>query len=132
MGDIEAFIEVSAEKYDAKLGGKKGNVTLYSYDGQYKIVRQVGDNLRFDERVNAAKALSEECLLEWTKEGCDEIKTIVASAFDVDKEGEVKVPKILALRRHEIDDPRWQRAMKAIADSLQIVGTKPYVRFYER
>jgi hypothetical protein len=132
MGDIEAFVEMSAEKYEAKIGGKKGNVTLYTHNGRYKIVRQIGDNMRFDERINAAKALIDECLLEWTEDGRDEIKTIVASAFDVDKEGDVNVPKILALRRHDINDPRWQRAMKAISESLQIVGTKPYVRFYER
>lgn len=34
FGDIEAFIELSAEQYGAKLGGKKGNVTLLSFDGR--------------------------------------------------------------------------------------------------
>lgn len=37
FADIQAFIDLSAEKYGAKLGGNKGNVTLYSYDGKYKL-----------------------------------------------------------------------------------------------
>ena len=36
FADIGAFIELSAERYDAKLGGAKGNVTLVSFDGSYR------------------------------------------------------------------------------------------------
>ena len=36
------------------------------------------------------------------------------------------------LRRHKIEDDRWQRAMQAIGDSLQILDSKAYVRVYER
>ena len=32
--DIEAFVEMSAEEYGVKRGGKKGNVTLHSFDGK--------------------------------------------------------------------------------------------------
>ena len=34
MGDIAAFVELSAERYGAKLGGDKGNITLQSFDGR--------------------------------------------------------------------------------------------------
>lgn len=132
MGDIEAFVEMSAEKYDAKIGGKKGNVTLYSFDGRYKIVRQNSENLTFDERLQAAKALIDECFRDWTKEGRPEVKTIINDAFQVDQEGKINVARILALRRLDINDERWLKAMKAIGDSLQVIGTKLYVRFYER
>ena len=40
--------------------------------------------------------------------------------------------RILALRRHDIDDPRWQRAMAAIGESLQVRGNTAYVRLYEQ
>ena len=39
---------------------------------------------------------------------------------------------LLALRRHKIEDERWQRAMQAIGDSLQVLDSKAYVRVYER
>jgi len=132
MGEVEAFVETSAEKYDAKLGGKKGNVTLYSFDGQYKIVRQIAEHITFDERLQAAKALIDECLREWTAEGRDEVKTIINDAFRVDQEGKINVGRILGLRRLDISDGRWAKAMQAIGDSLQVVGSKPYIRFYER
>ena len=132
MGEIEAFIATSAEEYDANIGGKKGNVTLYSYDGQYKIVRQIAEHLTFDERLQAAKALIDDCLREWTEDGRDEVKTIINDAFHVDQEGKINVGRILGLRRLDITDDRWLKAMKAISDSLQVIGSKPYIRFYER
>ena len=39
FSDIGAFVDISASQYGVSLGGKKGNVTLYSYDGRYKVQR---------------------------------------------------------------------------------------------
>ena len=52
--------------------------------------------------------------------------------FQTDKEGKINTGRVLGLRRLEIRDPKWQSAMDAIADSMQTVGSKPYVRFYKR
>ena len=57
MNDVQAFVELSAEQYGAKLGGIKGNVTLTSYDGKYKIQRAIAEYLHFDERLQVAKEL---------------------------------------------------------------------------
>ncbi|ACA32309.1 DUF3164 family protein [Histophilus somni] len=132
FGDIQAFVELSAEKYGTKLGGNKGNVTLFSYDGKYKIVRAISDHLQFDERIQAAKALIDECLSEWSEGSRPELKTLIERAFDVDKEGNINTGRILGLRRVEITDPRWLNAMQAISESVQIVSSKAYVRIYER
>lgn len=132
FGDIAAFVELSAEQYGAKTGGKKGNVTLYSFDGQYKVQRAVSETLQFDERIQAAKSLIEECLQDWTAGSRDELKTIIDRAFDVDKEGNLNTNKILALRRVDIKDDRWRRAMDAISDSVQVIGSKSYIRIYKR
>ncbi|MNP41547.1 hypothetical protein D3C76_1352550 [compost metagenome] len=53
-------------------------------------------------------------------------------AFRTDKVGEISTGRVLALRRLEISDLRWQRAMQAISDAVQVVGSKSYVRIYER
>jgi hypothetical protein len=132
FGDIQAFIELSAEKYDAKVGGLKGNVTLYSYDGKYKIQRAINDHLQFDERIQAAKVLIDECLNEWSEGSRPELKALIERAFNVDKEGNLNTSRILGLRRVEITDKRWLNAMQAISDSVQIVNSKAYVRLYER
>ena len=50
----------------------------------------------------------------------------------MDKEGNLKTSRILGLRRVEIQDSRWQNAMQAISESVQVVSSKAYVRLYER
>lgn len=130
--DIQALVELSAEQYGVRLGGDKGNVQLMSFDGKFKVLRAIAENITFDERLQAAKKLIDECLTEWTGQGPGELRVIVQDAFDVDKAGKLNTGKILSLRRHNIEDPRWKRAMDAISDAIQVVGTKPYIRVFER
>lgn len=132
LADVSAFAELSAERYGVKLGGGKGNITLTSYDGRYKVVRQMSERLTFDEGLQAAKALIDECLKEWTQDSPGELRAIVDQAFQVDHEGRIATGRILSLRRLGIADERWQRAMQAIGDSLQVEGSCTYVRVYER
>lgn len=132
FADISAFVELSADKYNAKVGGTKGNITLMTFDGKYKIVRQMQDNLAFDERLQAAKALIDACIKDWTQGSRSEIKALIDNAFQVDKEGKISTGRVLGLRRLDISDPQWQAAMQAIGDSVQVLGSKPYIRIYER
>jgi hypothetical protein len=132
FGDVAAFVQLSAEQYETKVGGKKGNVTLYSFDGRYKVQVATADNIVFDERLQAAKALIDECIEDWSKGSSPEIQVLVQGAFQADKEGNLNTGRILALRRFDIQDARWKRAMTAIGESVQVVGSKTYVRVYER
>lgn len=132
FADIAAFVEASAERYGAKVGGKKGNVTLFSFDGQYKVVRDIAQHLKFDEGIQAAKALINECLDEWTEGSPSELKALVSRAFEVDAEGNLSTNRILGLRRVKITDERWNRAMEAIGEALQVIGSKAYIRVYKR
>ncbi|PCJ88575.1 MAG: sulfate transporter [Thiotrichaceae bacterium] len=132
MQEIQNFIDDSAANYNAKMGGKKGNITVYSFDGRYKIVRCHAENISFDERLQIAKALVDECITKWAKGSRSEIKVLVQDAFQTDRQGKISTSRILGLKRIKIDDPQWQNAMKAISDSIQVIGTKSYIRFYER
>lgn len=132
LADIAAFVQLSAEQYGAKLGGEKGNVTLYSFDGKYKIQRAMSENIVFDERLQAAKALIDACINKWSEGINDNIHVLVNDAFRVDKEGKISTGRVLGLRRLNIVDAEWQAAMNAISESLQVVGTKAYIRIYER
>lgn len=132
FGDIEAFVDLSAEQYGAKIGGKKGNVTLLSFDGRYKVVRAVQEGIAFDERLQAARALIDDCLSEWTAGARPEVVALINDAFRTDTKGEIRTARVLALRRLEITDDRWQRAMQAIGEACQVVGSKSYIRVYER
>ncbi|WIX34930.1 DUF3164 family protein [Salinicola sp. JS01] len=132
FSEIEQFVETSASEYDVQIGGKKGNVQLVSFDGRYKVVRAIQESISFDERLQAAKGLIDECLREWTKDARPEIATIVQDAFRVDQAGNIRTGQVLGLRRLDIDDKRWQRAMDAISDAVQVTGSKSYIRLYER
>lgn len=130
--DVAAFVQLSAEKYNVQMGGRKGNLTLYTFDGRYKMQVAVSEHLTFDERIHAAKEQIDLCLQEWAENARPEIRTLIDNAFQVDKEGNLSTARILGLRRVEIADERWQKAMTAISDSIQVIGSKDYVRFYER
>ena len=132
FNEINAFVDLSAEQYDVKLGGKKGNLTLYSFDGAIKIQVAIAEHMVFDERLQAAKQLIDECIIDWSQGSRDEIKVLVQAAFQTDKEGKINTGRVLALRRLDIRDEKWQKAMQAISESLQVVGSKEYIRFYER
>ncbi len=132
FGDIKAFIEMSFEEYGAKVGGKKGNVSLLSFDGRYKIQLAVQESIALDERLQAARSLIDECVSEWTKDARPEVVTLINDAFRADTKGEIRTARVLALRRLEIQDERWQRAMQAIGEACQVVGSKSYIRVYER
>lgn len=132
MAEVAAFVAISMEQYGVKAGGEKGNVTLLSYDGRYKLVRQMQDKITFGEQLMAAKALIDECVHEWAANASDNIKALVSHAFQTDKEGKINTGRVLSLRRLDIKDAKWQQAMQAIADSMQTASTKPYIRFYKR
>ncbi|GAB6035800.1 DUF3164 family protein [Fundidesulfovibrio butyratiphilus] len=132
MGDVAAFAQLSAEQYGVKIGGDKGNLTLVSFDGRYKVQRQVSETLMFDERLQAAKALIDECITEWTEGSRDELKALINDAFQVDQAGRINTGRVLGLRRLGITDARWLQAMQAVSDSLRVAGSKVYLRVYER
>lgn len=132
FADIAAFVELSAEQYGVSIGGKKGNITLTSFDGRYRIIRQVSEHIVFDERLAIAKELIDRCITKWAEGVNDHIRTLVEHAFRTNRQGQVSTGAILGLRRLNIDDAEWKQAMEAIADSIQANDSTTYVRFYER
>lgn len=132
FGDIAAFVSMSAAEYGVKIGGSKGNVTLLSFDGRYKIQRAIAESLSFDERLQAAKELIDQCITDWSQGSSPEIRALVNDAFQVDQAGKINTGRVLGLRRLDIKDERWLKAMTAISEAVQVVGSKAYVRVYER
>lgn len=129
LGAFEALI---SERYKAKVGGRKGNKTLMSYDGLFKVTVQVADNVVFGPELQVAKTLVDECLTDWSAGSGEELKAVIARAFNVDKEGQINRAALYSLLRLEISDERWKQAMQAIRDAMRVVGSKSYVRFYRR
>jgi hypothetical protein len=132
FADINALQAIFEQEYGARAGGAKGNVTLMSFDGLLKVQVQRADQLDFGPELQAAKALVDECLVEWGAESRAELRALVNRVFSVEKEGQINRAELFSLMRLEIADARWTRAMAAIRDAIRVIGTKEYVRFYRR
>ena len=130
--DVAEFQALLAQEYETTIGGKKGNITLTSFDGCRKVQVQVADLFEFGPELQAAKALIDECLAEWAAGSGAELRALVNRVFSVDKEGQINRAELFMLLRVEIADERWQRAMLAIRDSMRVIGSKSYMRFYDR
>ena len=129
LGEFDALLE---QEYGAKRGGRKGNRTYQTLDGLLKVQVQVSDFIDFGPELQTAKSVIDECLNEWTAESRAEIRAVVTRAFDTDKAGKINRSEIFTLLRLDIEDPRWKRGQDAIRDAMRVVGSKEYVRFYER
>lgn len=132
LTEIADLVTISAERYKVSIGGEKGNVTVTTFDGQYKIVRAYSERITFTEEIEAAKALINQCIIRWSEGANDNIRALVDRAFRTDSKGQIKMAAVLELLRLEIKDDEWLRAMQAIRDSIQSTGTAVYVRVYER
>lgn len=130
--NLTAYEQLVAERYGAKVGGKKGNKTLMTHDGLFKITVQVADNVVFGPELQIAKGLVDECLNDWTAQSGAELRAVIQRAFNTDKEGQINRAALYSLLRLEIEDARWKNAMQAIHDAMRVVGSKSYVRFYHR
>lgn len=130
--DIDDFRDLLAQEYDSSLGGKKGNLTLRTHDGRYKVEVRINDFVDFGPELQVAKTLVDECLNEWSASAGAELRAIVTNAFNTEQAGKVNRNELIKLTKLSIDDERWQRAMQAIHDAQRVIGSKQYVRAYQR
>lgn len=130
--DLGAFEALLAQEYGGSKGGAKGNKTFMTFDGLMKVSVQVQDYIDFGPQLQVAKGLIDECLNEWAADSRPEIRAIVTRAFNTDKAGKINRAEIFMLLRLDIEDSRWGKAMEAIRDAMRVVGSKTYVRCYER
>lgn len=133
LDEVNAFKKISATRFKANLGGSKGNVTLMSFDGRFKLLVAQQDNISFDERLQIAQALVQKCI-DKRRDGADPLLIAMAdAAFKPDQKGSVSIRRLQDLRRANVpDDKDWKRAMDAIGESMQVIGSKTYIRIYER
>lgn len=132
MEDIGSLVALLDQEYGVAKGGAKGNATFTTFDGLMKVQVQRADLVEFGPQLQSAKKLIDEYLNELTSDSVPEIQTIITRAFNTDKEGQVNKAELFRLRRLDITDERWTRAMAAISDAVRVIGSKEYVRFYRR
>ena len=134
LDDINSYMDLLRSEYNLeplKTGGK-GNISLQSFDGLKKVEIAVAQHIDFDEKLTLAKEKIDEYLKEITKDSNGDIQTLIMKAFEVDKKGNINAKVVLSLKNYEINHPLWKEAMEIIDDAVEIVGSKSYIRFYER
>lgn len=129
---IASFVGLAAQEHGLTIGGNKGNLTITSYDGRYRICRANDDLIEFNESITIAREMFFKLIEEWSKESNSYIVALVHNAFSTDKNGHLSMAKILSLRSAEVDHPEWKKAIDIINKSLQVWQTKTYIRFYEK
>ena len=132
LSDVSDLVQISADKYEVQLGGKKGNLSLFSFDGRYKIQRVYAERLTFSEEIEAAKQLIMNCIDRWSEGANNNVQALVNRAFKTNNNGQLKTASVLDLLRLEVEDDEWLMAMLALKDSIQVSGTATYIRVYER
>lgn len=126
--EISRYLDTIAE---AKGTSWEGGTTLYNFDMSQAIVVKIHKRFTFDENLNLAKALIDQCIKSWSPGANDKIIALVNRAFKVDAKGDINAREIISLRQLQFPDPTWQEAMDLIAQSMKVIETKTYYNFQE-
>lgn len=132
LDDVADLLNLLLQEYKTRVGGEKGNVSLTSYDGTLQVRLQIQERLTFGPELQAAKANVDVFLTELAADQDPVLRGLVHHAFRTDTAGLINRAELFRLLRYEIEDERWQQAMRAIKDSIRVEGTKEHVRFYQR
>lgn len=132
LDDIQHLIKIGAEKYDVQLGGDKGNISISSYDGRYKIQRVFAARISFGLEIEAAKELFLRYLDEVTAGANDDARALIDGAFRTTRGGSLRTAELLRLLSYDIKHPNWVQACEALKDSISVDGSTVYVRVSER
>ena len=129
---VSSFVEVAAQEHGVSMGGTKGNVSLTSFDGRYKVLRAIDETIQFTEGLVVAREMIERCIQRWSDGANANLVALINKAFETDRAGNISTARVLGLASVQIDDEEWRGAIDAIQQSVQVASTKSYIRFYER
>lgn len=132
LDDIRDLIKIAGEKHDVKLGGEKGNITIPSYDGRYKIQRAFADRITFGIEIEAAKDLFLNYLNDVADNLDGDARVLVESAFKTTRNNQLRTSELLRLLSYDIKHPDWVKACEALRESMVVDGQTVYIRVYER
>lgn len=134
FADVETFLAALREEYQVEKRGArgKGNVTFTTVDGLVKMQVAVSDRITFGPELQVAQDAFRSCIDDWAEGAREELRALVDSAFQADREGNVSRDAVFRLLRMEFNDDRWKAGQTAIRDSIRVIGSKAYCRFYVR
>jgi len=129
LGSLDALM---MQEYGLKVGGLKGNRTYSTFDGLMKIEVRIQDRMVFGPEMQVAKAVFDKILTARAAGADPLIRSIITSAFDTDKEGQINRANVFVLLNVQDDDPEFQQGQDAIRKAMHVIGSKSYLRFQHR
>jgi len=132
LDDIRELIKIAGEKYGESLGGEKGNITLFSYNGRYKVQRIFADRVSFNIEMKAAESLFDKYLEAISASAENDIRVLINATFRSTRGDKLRTAELLRLLSLDIKHPDWIRACEALKNSIMVDGATVYIRLYER
>lgn len=134
FGKAEEYVEALLSEYKAKKRqGSRGTFTAESLDSCFKVDLSVADFRRVNSDIIAAQALMAEVLDDITSDINPNVRALLSAAFEPDERtGRVNVDRLRSVRKAKVSHPRWPEVLQAVANSIDVAGSRPYLRFYWR
>lgn len=124
---VEEYLETVAEKHGTSW---KGNTKILNFAQDQSLTVKVQNYIGFDEKLNVAKNLIDECLAAWTADSNPALATLVNKAFETDRKGKINREFIFKLIRMKMNAKtcmdKWEEAMQLLKDSMIVEGSKDY------
>ena len=131
LGRIMKYRAAIEKDTGVKLEGK-GNLCLTNFSGDKQLEFSMNDIIVFDEKLQIARQLINDCIGEWSDGANKNLKVVINQAFELDKKGKVNTQAILKLRQLNIRNAKWKKAMELIGESISITGTRQYLNIRAR
>ena len=130
---IDEYLSTVAEKFGTEW---KGNTNIINFSQDLRVEVKVQNTIGFDEKLNVAKNLIDECVAAWSTDANPALATIVNKAFETDRKGKINREFIFKLLKMKMNAKthmdKWEQAMELLRDSMTIEGSKPYYNFRRR
>ena len=125
---IEKYLKELA-KDNKVLENWKGNILLYNFSQNLCIERRIDETVSFDERLQMVKTTIDKWINNKLKDTDPTLSKVIAQAFSVDKQGRINTAMLLKLKRIDIQDAEWKKAMQLLDDSIFVKSSKMALRF---
>jgi hypothetical protein len=132
FADVDAYLKKLAISSGLKNKTIAGNITLSSYDNLNRIELSINHIEGFDEQLNAAKTLIDECIIGWSKDSNKNLKIVIDEAFKLDSQKRFNTNAVWSLTKLDIKDQKWQKAMELVKNSRQKYESRQYMRIAKR
>lgn len=125
---IEKYLKELAKDNKVREGWK-GNILLYNFSQNLCIERRIDETVSFDERLQLVKTTIDKWISQKLKDTDPTLSKVIAQAFSVDKQGRINTAMLLKLKRIDIQDAEWKKAMQLLDDSIFVKSSKMALRF---